>query len=166
LLARLQDVNQSCFLVFEIFFGIDAPVDGEPAFVRYDVEIRSAPALPTHHQDGVPRARRPAINAILRFGFAANLMDCRALLHFSLQREEALDNAMHALESVFSAMLQTHVRRFAEYVDPHRDRAAVCVPNHAAGWLGHKHADAIASQQPAGSEPGRAASPSRLFVRH
>src|SRR5271170_2496651 len=83
LLTFPQDANQPCFLVVEIFFGIDAPVDGEPASVGYHVEIRSTAALPADHQDGVSRARRSFLSAILGFGFCADVMVCRALFYFS-----------------------------------------------------------------------------------
>src|SRR5438046_8353547 len=50
-LATPQDRNQLGLLFLQIFFGIDAPVDGEPALLRYHVEVCAAAALPAQQEN-------------------------------------------------------------------------------------------------------------------
>src|SRR6266480_5385346 len=81
-LAILQDPHQLGPLFLQIFLGIDAPVYREPALLRYRSEVRPAAGLSTQHQNRVTCLFRPAIEV------------GDALLHFSLQFLEPLNDAM------------------------------------------------------------------------
>src|SRR5713226_8931964 len=56
--ATLEDRDQSALLV-EVFLGIDAPIDGEPALLWHHVEVRAASALPAQHQNRLASLIRP-----------------------------------------------------------------------------------------------------------
>src|SRR5712691_10270821 len=43
--ATLEEAEELCFLLLKVFFRIDPPVDGEPTFLRHDIEAGAAPAL-------------------------------------------------------------------------------------------------------------------------
>src|SRR5260370_2975627 len=60
-LAPLQDRDQLRLLFLQIFLGIDAPVDGEPALLRYDVEVCTAAALPSQRQNRMAWLLRPDV---------------------------------------------------------------------------------------------------------
>ena len=76
-----------------------------------------------------------------------------ALLHFSFQLLEPLNDAVHAFERVFALVLQTNVCGFSKHPDAQRNCAAVRVPNDTAGWLRQKHADSAAAQYSLPSQP-------------
>ncbi len=85
-------------------------------------------------------------------------------LHFLLQLLKPLDNAMHAFERILALVLQTNVRGLPEHPNAQRNRAAVRVPNDAAGRLCQEHADAATDQSSLRCQPCRAALASRLFI--
>src|SRR5882762_8609211 len=119
-LAAFQNVQQLRFFGGEVFFGIDSPVDGEPAIFRHHVEIGTAAALSSEHQDRIARLLR------------AYSRTSAVLLNLAFQRLEPADDAIHAFERVLPLVLQADVRGLPEYLHAHRNRAAVCIPYHTA----------------------------------
>src|SRR5260370_20683621 len=92
-LAPLQHAAQSALLLLEVFLGIDAPVAGEPALLRYHVEICAAAAPSTPHHYRLARLIRPDVEG------------SGSLLHLLLQLLEPLNDFVHALERVFPLVL-------------------------------------------------------------
>src|SRR6202030_2370008 len=148
-LAALQDRDQLGLLLLQIFLGIDAPVDGEPALLRYHVEVCATAALSSQHQNRMAGLIRPDV----QIGGSP--------LHFLLQLLKPLHDAMHAFERILALVLQTNVRGFPEDPDAQRNRPAVRVPNDAAGRLSQEHADAATDQSSLRCQPRRAALASR-----
>ena len=135
MLATLQDGEQFGFFGGEIFFGIDAAVDGEPALLGDDIEICAATAFSTEHEDGV--------TGLLRADIEAGDL----LLDFAFELLELFDDGVHAFEGVFAEILQTDVSGLAEDADAKSDRAAIGVPHHAAGGFRQEHAESVAVEE-------------------
>ena len=136
----------------EVFFGIDAAVEGKPAFSGNDVEVGATAALPAEHEDGV----WALIRANGYVGFA--------LLHFAFELLKLSDDVMHTFKGVLTVMLQSHVDGFAHDTYTERNRAAVGVPDYAAGGLGQEHAEGVAVEEALLSEPSGAVVPAGFFV--
>src|SRR5258708_6217014 len=151
-LAPLQDRDQVGLLFLQIFLGIDAPVDGEPALLRYHVEVCAAAALSSQHQNRMACLIRPDVEI------------SGSPLHLLLQLLKPLNDAMHAFERILALMLQTNMCGFPQHPDAQRNRATVGVPNGATGRLCQERADAAAAQSPLRRQPSRAAFASRLFI--
>src|SRR5260370_18497696 len=92
-LATLQHPDQPALLLLEVFLGIDAPVDGEPALLRYHVEICAAAALSAQHQNRLARLIRSDVEG------------GSSLLHFLLQLLQPPNDFVHTLERVFPLVL-------------------------------------------------------------
>jgi len=135
LLATLQDGEQFGFFGGEIFFGIDATVDSEPASLGDDIEICAATTFPTEHEDGMARLLRADVPA------------GGLLLYFAFELLEFCDDGVHAFESVFAEMLQADVGGFAEDADAEGNGATIGVPHNAASGFRQEHAEGVGVEQ-------------------
>src|SRR6266481_635055 len=151
-LAASQRGDQLSLFLREVFLGIDAPVDGEPALVRHHVEVGTTAALSSQHQDGVAHLICP------------DMETGSFLLHLSLQFLKPLNDLTHPFERVLALVLQADVRRFPEHPNAQRNGPAVRVPHRSAGRLCQQHADTAAAQSSLCRQPCRAPFASRLFV--
>src|SRR5260370_20585448 len=133
-LAASQRGDQLPLFLRKVFFGIDAPVDGEPALVRHHVEVGTTAALSSQHQDGMACLICPDVKA------------SGSLLHLSLQFLKPLNDLTHPFERALALLLQTNVRRFPEHPNAQRNGPAVPVPHRSAGRLCQQHADTASTQ--------------------
>jgi len=114
-------VGQSLELLVELFFGVEAAVDGEPCGPRNGVEAGAGAGLSTDDE------HRPT-------GCLALDREAGSLLEQLVgERGQRLGDSDHVLEGVDALVDVAHVRFAAMGSDAQRDGAAARVPDHATG---------------------------------